>query len=700
VPCFKPIILSPLTGPLDVRSSPDLIPMGAFRWHQNFQTTERGRLCRRPGFERFLKASSYNNQDLHDQMLNAQIYLDGSGDPQVRSAGREAITLLQPVDSLAGWRTLFAASHSRIYELVESTGNWRILGDGFGGPASSPQYFDAASLGNTTIFTNNFDKPQSYVLGDTVSGSDLRRTRDIADLDTIGISAAKIVVQFMGVMVLMNVVADGSRRAMRIVWSGYLQPLSWVPGTNSIAGFQDLDYDEEILAAAPLQGALMIYTNKGIWRMSVSESVFSFKQVYVERRSRDKCLAYPRTLVSTGFTHFFLSRTGIYEWNGFLTEPERVAWLHLGSGTIFDDIDTSCCEAPVAEYRPETKEVYVSWPQPGQGCINTRTFIFSPEFQSSDILDQGFTAFTNYTSDNQILLRDWLSQYCLCSPAVLEQTAGNFTKEGGSTNSCGGYICPQPFTPTSLVSNENPVDLDGREIENSAEDAAADSLCALLSGLELSDWCAPCSTAPLFVGAASSDLCLKQFTPSVFSREFCTNPSDEGAFPANQNDAYCSVAGEYELLGYYSLLRGIFPFGKNDNEKVVNNALIEGEPEEQAVPCSIRLRLGTSYRAVDPNTGLVSDYGISEIDSFPSGKSCPLWQQPYEKLFESPDSVTMEEMRANNWDPNEALQWPVFEKGRFIHFEIAICNQDGSPALGGAGCLSALHLWTQVEAGC
>ena len=60
----------------------------------------------------------------------------------------------------------------------------------------------------------------------------------------------------------------------------------------------------------------------------------------------------------------------------------------------------------------------------------------------------------------------------------------------------------------------------------------------------------------------------------------------------------------------------------------------------------------------------------------------------------------MEEMRANNWDQAEAFQWPVFERGRFIHFEIAIANADGSPALGGAGCLSALHLWTQVETGC
>lgn len=157
----KPITLSPLTGVLDLRSSPDLIPQGGVRMRQNLQTVAEGKLSRGTGWAKLLTKTGYNNSDFHDQLLTF-----GSGI-------RQPITLLHEAQSFAGVRSLFAATQSRIFRLSEHGGNWKMLGSGFGGAAStsaSAPRFRAARVGDYIAFTNDWDKPKYHILEQVGSG--------------------------------------------------------------------------------------------------------------------------------------------------------------------------------------------------------------------------------------------------------------------------------------------------------------------------------------------------------------------------------------------------------------------------------------------------------------------------------------------------------------------------------------------------
>ena len=76
---------------------------------------------------------------------------------------------------------------------------------------------------------------------------------------------AKVVIQFNGYIILMNTFEEGERMSARVRWCDLNLPKEWreAPGlADSLAGFQDLQYGDEILAAAPMLGALYIYTRR------------------------------------------------------------------------------------------------------------------------------------------------------------------------------------------------------------------------------------------------------------------------------------------------------------------------------------------------------------------------------------------------------------------------------------------------------
>src|SRR5436190_18247476 len=66
----KPLTIRPATGQgVDTRSMPDEVDFGSWRHSLNWGVTSKGRLCRIPGWDRFLTGTDYNNQDLHDQLI-------------------------------------------------------------------------------------------------------------------------------------------------------------------------------------------------------------------------------------------------------------------------------------------------------------------------------------------------------------------------------------------------------------------------------------------------------------------------------------------------------------------------------------------------------------------------------------------------------------------------------------------------------
>lgn len=377
------VTLRPLIGPLDTRSRPADLSPGAFRWKLNLQTKPGGgpadgKLYRRPGHAKFFSdAVSFTNHDHHRQ-----------------GATREPITGIFESNANDGTRKFFDFTQSRVSILDTDTGNYTDIITGLGATGSR---WRAAELQNVVVLTNNVDAVRSYDLDSLV-------VAPIADLGTLAVTKAKLVVEFNGFILLMNIEQGGERQASRVLWCDLNRPTTFNPESgDTLSGFQDLDYGDEILGASPMLGALYIYTRRSIWRVTVSgdpESTFAFNRVYNEPLSQTGCLTFPNTLCSTGGAHYYMSRDGIYTFTPYIAVPERVDWIYLASGVIYEPldkkIDLTFCESPVAAYRPQTRELWFSWASYGQLGINNWTLICQLEQKTADVMDEGWTCLGHF----------------------------------------------------------------------------------------------------------------------------------------------------------------------------------------------------------------------------------------------------------------------------------------------------------------
>ena len=428
---FQTAILKPLVGVFDCRSSIDETPAGAFRWKENFSINPDGKLSRALGWVRPYENPCYNNWDFHNQ---------GVG---VAAEDREPVTLLFQSTANDGTRRLFGATKTRIVVMDESAGEWSDIGTGLGndGEDSLTQLrFNASELQNKVVFTNNFDVPRIHALGTGTSAA-------IADLATASeaagpITRARRTVSWQGVVFLLNTRESTVDYPSRIRWSDLNDATKWVPGTaGSLADYQDLDYGEVILNAMPLAGSLYVFTDRSIWKCNFTADVsdpnapvatLNCIRVYTEPKNRSKCLAYENSLVSTGFSFYYMGADGIYEYSPYLAEPDRVEWLHRSTAVIYKNaatrIDKQACFSPVAEYVPgpnedETAgsgEIHFSWPvydplatevpeevacedyvplpQPIGSGINRHTLVANVKFKTADYRNYGSVAMTNFTS--------------------------------------------------------------------------------------------------------------------------------------------------------------------------------------------------------------------------------------------------------------------------------------------------------------
>lgn len=391
------VVLKPLSGIMDVRSDPpDIIP-GGVRWRQNILTNSTGHSCLRDGFSKAFDQTPYSNWDHHHQ-----------------GATRERITLgFESIDN-SGVHRFFDGTQSRVSLLDSATGLWTDIVSGKGAAGSR---FKAAELQDYILFTNNVDQVFAYTISsgaviDPIPGLANAPWRDSSGVSQAGkaLTAARVIIQYQGVIFLMNVFQDGVRQSSRITWCDLNDPLNWLlDPTTSIAGFQDLTYGDSILAAAVMNGVLYVYTVRGIWRIGVnsdtssSASPFVFKQVYSEPENGARCIAFPNTLVSDGNGHWYMGRDAIYHFTPYLSAPERVDWVLRADGAIYTKLDTKInviyCDAPIAWAVPNRTEVNFSWPSAGAVDNNNWTLHLNTEQKSADIEDAGYTAVRNFSPD-------------------------------------------------------------------------------------------------------------------------------------------------------------------------------------------------------------------------------------------------------------------------------------------------------------
>lgn len=324
----------------------------------------------------------------------------------MRGRAREPINMLFRSTDTQGVRRLFAGTPTSLALLDDVSGTWTDLITGIGGPQGS--YWTAAQLKDFVLFNNDFYPPLLYGIGGLG-----QNPQSIADLNFLLVEHAKFSVSWGGFAFIANTVEGGQRFSTRIRWSDLDDPTLWRPGVpaSSLAGFQDLPYGDEIIGVVPMVSGLYWFTRTSIWVMSAAAapSTWSFTRVYTEPEESSGCLAFSRTLVSTGSECWYMAPDGIYRWSPYLTEPVREDWMHKACGVIFKDpvrgLDPSAHPwSPVSWYDPATRTITWSWP--GKDSLNVPSVGSSVKLNNwslatrvdqkvSTVIDHGFTAATS-----------------------------------------------------------------------------------------------------------------------------------------------------------------------------------------------------------------------------------------------------------------------------------------------------------------
>jgi len=670
---YKPITIRPIDGLLDTRLTPDEIPIGGYRYVESWECLARGKLCRMSGWRRLLDEEFNNNADLHDQLLTI-----------TEREVRQPIIFLFTHPMPLGTNKFYAASANVLYALNNGTGNWKVIGDEFSPAqsASCPEVrWSAAGFGDVVVFSNGIDPVVYQVVDQPALGDTDQSVQTISDLELLNITRVGFVKQFAGLTIYFNVVQDAVRHSYRAIWSDYQNPLSVKPKASaSVAGYKDLDFGEVILAAEELGNSLVVYTNKAIWQADLGgDAGLIWSKRYSPKDVGDRCLVYPRTLVSTGSEHYFFARDGIYLFSQYVAKPQRIEWIHNASAIVFEDLDSSRCVVHHGAHEVDKKQIWWSWAKTGEACP-TQSFVINTEYSFASLVPKGFSAFGLFGFIRQRILRDFLIEKCICDAAGLEENGLGFVHEGGfcaapaDCTGCDADTESDCEAPTSIYTNET-VDLDGVEVEDlnfgGGNTPDAQSLCTALAGLTVQDLCqveavaAECKDADLFIGASTEDFCLKEMDSEVRYRERCSDMAG---------------CGTYIKDGYLSILRsGPLDLGLPEQEKRISRFGVEIHPEEQSVPSQLELKVGSAVQAIDPN----------KFDE--NGRCVIMYREEVPRSLECLSTKTAVEHAEAGTRPDEDVAWTLDMIGRYFYFELTVSNPNVSPPnTGGAVCLSRI----------
>lgn len=617
--------------------------------------------------------SPYQNHDLHDQLLSSLTYYDEASPVaatsdevqaypsdqcgttlRTRTQSRQPITLLFEAVSTSGARRLIAGTQNRLYVQRASRGNWQVIADALGGSAQTgapERRWKAAQVNDAVIFVNGHDAPIYWAFDQPIQGCDMQGTAPVPTLEDIGLTTASVVYAWKGIVWFGDVEMDAEKVKHRVVWSGLNKPLSWTPGVDTIAGFQDLDYGERILKMLELGDFLMIYTTKGIWQVAFvgGEQVFAFTRKYFNDNG-DQCLAYPNTLVSIGDSHLYMARDGFHIFNQYLPYPERPTWIHAASGHLYSQLNTNVCETHCAHYDPILDEVWISWVKPGKTLPeNTLVINVDKEAKCCDYVDHGFTAFTTFNADMRPDTDAYVLENCLCSQSELNALSASESlqkplKEGVNCTSATATSCSRNTTVPAYSSET--MDLDGVTIENYFDESPDGALCDFLNSFNFDALCSECDQRPPFVLASAQDYCLKEYA-EVGYRERCT------AFTA---------CGTYVQDGYTS---------------IISSGPIRGKTSEDELKLT---RVGIQFNADVSTTpsGISLEVGISGTCSDPNSPVCPIrWKQLSSKSLQCASQKSEDEHVADNTKPFKADAWTMMFKGRNLYMRFQIEGKGG-----------------------
>lgn len=578
-----------------------------------------------------------------------------------RNGCREAITLLGQADSENGSRKLVAGTKSRLVVLNERTGNWKLIADGLGGPFDPPdncncstRRFSMDKMGGYAFFTNNYDPVLEWRYDAPNAGCKLWGADYVDDLLTIGITRARVVCTWQGFLFVANVEQDGIQRPFRIFWSDFNNPTSFIPGAESLAGTTDLGAGETIMAIARLGGGLRIYTDRSIYAVTLvgGDIGFAITEIY----SGPNVLAYAYSLANAGDTHYYMSVDTVYS----LRESDRVPvftqWIDKAAGAIyvgvaqsylkdfpllqpFGPVNRAACDQVIGYFRRETNELFFSWPS-GTNVCNDHTLRIglTPTYLGSDIIDHGFSAFTEFISDPRMTMREFFIDQQICG---WDSFLGELSKEGIPYSM---EVADFPNPPSNLLNDTEDPSLPG----------SPDSWCVRLGNKTLEDFCQDCETSITFIGACASDKTLKEFDPEVFYRERYIDTGETLECPY-------TVIGTYARDGYTSLLQGdLLDYGVKQDKKITR-VILDFVAAEQTTPNILRCAVAYSNNA-----------------------ECPRWSETKEEEFACLSNFTDAEHDFYKTRPSLPALFNFSRRGRYLGYRFWL---EGS---GGAGCFTQI----------
>lgn len=593
-----------LNGGLDTRSPSGTLDFSTWRLLFNADGG-RNALCRMGGFRKYLgDQDCYLNQDLHDQLVAGQTYYEsytstagggwftdgttsgivgyGSGyDLAIRTRRpiiektycgptpytlgnrcKEAVTLLHSFRNAQKRRRLIAGTKTRLYVSDERGGNWRIIADGLGGAcyqaddcSCSPQRFTAATIGQDILFANGVDYVLAWRFDAGPDGCASWSAEYIQELLELNFDSAELVESWGGFAFLAGVRADGKAQPGRLYWSDYNDPLAWIPGSESLAGFHDFGAGERILAMKPIGGRFRVYTTQAVYDLTTSadtDLVFNVQEIY----RGPHVPVYRYSLVSTGRSHIYWSEDTIFVMAEYDREPTRYPWIHNACAAAFNGVPASWlrshetdvkafgkltrtnCDLVTGGYDPKEEAIWWSWAPNGESCP-TMSFVIWPDQRKATYFNHGFTAFCSHRPDLGQTVRGFLASTGLCDP-----TENLVAKEGSP--------CDATFTDGGFQYLWN-------ETENPDLPAGAAAYLPTICGTCINDLCRDCDTDIRFVMASAEDKALKEYAKDHFYREMISFEV-EADFP----DA---TEATYVKRGYTTLIQGDAYRFKTDSDK-------------------------------------------------------------------------------------------------------------------------------------
>lgn len=589
-------------------------------------------------------------------------------------SGRQFVTMLQSFGGDGGTSRVLAGTRGRIYQSTGDGGSWRLLlasGDQSEDTTVPFLRWQCVTLGNIAVFTN----AEAYVHWAIYEGEPDVETGMTAipsdDHIALGVTSVKVLGAWQGFVFYANVVMEGQIYKNRVLWSDFNDPISIRRGGESVAGYSDLDGDEEVLRIEKLGSRSMLYTDKSVYAMSLvgGTQIWHFDRIY----SGPLAMRFRNSLINMGNRHVYAASSDLVVMEEFAREPQTFTFLTSAAGAIFKGLDVellegleesgiqafgpihqSFCHNLIGGFDQERQIGWISWPsdQDTSG-IPAQSIAIQWEHKKACLVDHGFTAFCSHAPKDGYSLRKWLADIGACVP---EPIVGEGNPEYGS----------EP-------------DQDLRWIRNSTEDkdlpVSEDSVCSkLAANPELEPNCDPCVPGWWFLMASALDMTIKRYQPDS-DRVRCVDPGTAGAWTIEDHP---TSTAQYTTEGCVSLLQlDPLTYGK-PADKTAEMATVHGDTPDVANPVdddpdarpTIHVHVGVGAQ-------------VSNMIWHPCLKTRPL---------DVLSSRTPSQHAARNTRPATPPTFPFFRSGSFVAWRLLIADVDGGPVTGAIASINEMRV--------